>query len=94
MTLCPLCRALPRFALRVDAFKKDPDPAEGEKLFSAACWIIAALERTRPCAAHSRTLRRAKRLTETLAGLIEERELTTTPTAAMASEATARKEIR
>ena len=57
-------------------------------------WIIAALERTRPCAAHPRTLRRAKRLTETLVDLIEEGEHTITPAAAMASEATARKEIR
>ena len=93
MTRCPLCRAFPRFALRV-AELWDSSAAELDKIFTTACWIIAALERTRPCAAHSRTLRRAKRLTETLVGLIEEGQPTITSDAAPALAATARKEIR
>lgn len=94
MMLCTLCRAFPRYVLRVEAFRKDPDPAEGEKLFSAACWVIAALERTRPCVAHPRTLRRAKRLTDTLARLIAEEEHSPTLAAALAPAAAARKEIQ
>jgi hypothetical protein len=93
MTRCPLCRAFPRFMLRV-AELHDSSAAQREKLFTTACWIIAALERTRPCAAHPRILRRTKRLAEMLVGLIEEGEHTITPTAVMAPEATARKEIR
>ena len=72
MTLCPICRAFPRFALRVEAFKKQPDPAEGEKLFSAACWVIAALERTHPCSAHRRILRRARCAARELAGFVQD----------------------
>jgi hypothetical protein len=70
MTFCPLCRAFPRFALRVKEFKQTPDRMEGEKLFIAGCWVIAALERTRPCSAHVRTLRRARRLAEELVALV------------------------
>jgi len=72
MTLCPICRAFPRFALRVEAFKKQLDPTEGEKLFSAACWVIAALERTRPCSAHRRTLRRARCAATELAAFVQD----------------------
>jgi len=93
MMLCPLCRAFPRFESRVTTCEEGSS-AEMDKLFTTACWIIAALERTRPCAAHPRILRRTKRLAEMLVGLIEEGEHTITPTAAMASEATARKESR
>ena len=93
MMLCPLCRAFPRFESRVTTCEEG-SAAEMDKLFITACWIIAALERTHPCAAHPRILRRTKRLAEMLVGLIEEGEYITTPTAAMASEATARKEIR
>jgi hypothetical protein len=93
MMLCPLCRAFPRFESRV-AQREECSATEREALFTTACWIIAALERTRPCMAHPRTLRRAKRLAETLVGLIEEGEHTITPAAALASEATARKAIR
>lgn len=93
MTLCPLCRAFPRFELRV-AERNVGSAAERDQLLTTACWIIAALERTRPCAAHPHTLHQARLLTEALVGLIQEREHITTPTVAMASEATARKEIR
>jgi hypothetical protein len=93
MTLCPLCRAFPRFELRV-SHPDDTPATERDKLFTTACWIIAALERTRPCGAHPRTLRRAHRLAEALTHLIEEDEHTITPAAARASEAAARKEIR
>ena len=93
MMLCPLCRAFPRFESRVTTCEEG-SAAEMDKLFTTACWIIAALEHTRRCAAHPRILRRAKRHTETLVALIEEGEHTITPAAAMASEATARKEIR
>lgn len=75
MTLCPLCRAFPRFSLRVATLKECRDrAAEREKLFTTGCWIIAALERTHPCAAHPRTLGLAGRLAEELAALVEEVE--------------------
>jgi hypothetical protein len=75
MTICPLCRAFPRFARRVKEFQQTPDSAEWEKLFTAGCWVIAALERTRPCAAHPRTLRRARRLADELVALVEKASL-------------------
>jgi len=91
--LCPLCRAFRRFESRATACEED-STAGLDKLFTTACWIIAALDRTLPCVAHPRTLRRAKRLADTLVGLIEEGEHTIPPAVAMASEATARKESR
>ena len=72
MTLCPLCRAFPRFARRVTGFKQTPDSTEWQKLFTTDCWIIAALERTHPCRAHRKTLREARGLAEELARLVYE----------------------
>jgi hypothetical protein len=71
--ICALCRAFGRFKLRVADIKETPDPSgEREELFTTGCWIIVALERTRQCPAHLRTLRSAKRLAEELARLVEE----------------------
>jgi hypothetical protein len=81
MTLCPICRAFPRFALRVKEFSQTPDSAEWEKLFTASCWVIAALERSRPCSAHPRTLRRARNLAEELVTLVEKASLVEGPEA-------------
>ena len=72
MTLCPLCRSFPRFKVRVARVEEGSDrTGERQKLFATACWIFAALERTRPCRAHQKTLREARNLTEGFVQLVD-----------------------
>lgn len=71
MTLCPLCRAFPRFkdqAARLDE--------ERDKLFATGCWLVAALECTHPCSAHGSTLRLARSLLDDLSRLADDEKET------------------
>jgi hypothetical protein len=93
MMLCPLCRAFLRFESRATQ-REECSATERDALFTTACWIVAALERTHPCAAHPRTLGLASRLADELAALVEEGGTGINRATCTALTVTPRKEIR